>query len=419
MEQKADLTTGRVRLWNTNYTLVWIANFMLYFSFMLLVPLFPLYLRDTFGADKEMIGWVLSGYTIAALVVRPFSGWVVDSFPRKTVLLLCYFFVMLMFAGYLAAGSLTMFALFRTLHGAPFGATTVASTTVAIDVLAPSRRAEGIGYFGLANNFATAISPTIAIFLLHAFGNNYDLLFLLSLIVSFIGVVIVTRIRMPKKNHAASVNDSSDLQADGAKTPAQSIRVVSLDRFILLKAWREGLCMLCYSFSYGVIATYLAIYGEEELGIKGGTGLFFLLLASGLALSRLTGAKGLRQGRVSHNAAEGVVVSLFGYFLFAALHNPFGFYGAALIIGLGNGHMYPAFQNMFINLAPNSQRGTATSTLLTSWDIGVGIGVLVGGVAAEQINYHAAFWIMWIVNLLGVSMFFLFARKHYDRNKLR
>ena len=66
------------RLWNSNYTKIWVANFMLYFSFMLLMPLFPLYLRDTFGASKEVIGVVLSGYTIAALVIRPFSGYMVD-----------------------------------------------------------------------------------------------------------------------------------------------------------------------------------------------------------------------------------------------------------------------------------------------------------------------------------------------------
>ena len=132
-------------LWNSNYLKVWAANFMIFFSFMLLTPLLPSYLSDTFGADKQTIGIVLSGYTITALMIRSLSGFLVDSFPRRMVLIASYFLFALLFAGYIAAGSLLLFAIVRTLHGAPFGATTVSNSTVAIDVLHPTRRAEGIG----------------------------------------------------------------------------------------------------------------------------------------------------------------------------------------------------------------------------------------------------------------------------------
>ena len=98
---------------------------MLYFSFMVLTPLLPLYLSEAFGADKDTIGLVLSGYAVTALLIRPFSGYFVDSFPRKTVLLLFYGLFALLFGGYLVAGSLLLFGVVRTLHGAPMGAATV------------------------------------------------------------------------------------------------------------------------------------------------------------------------------------------------------------------------------------------------------------------------------------------------------
>ena len=79
------------RLWNSNYWKVMIANFTLSFSFYLLTPLLPLYLSETYGTTKDMIGVVLSGYTVTALLVRPFSGFVVDSFSRKRVLLISLF----------------------------------------------------------------------------------------------------------------------------------------------------------------------------------------------------------------------------------------------------------------------------------------------------------------------------------------
>ena len=87
----SEQTEVKEKLWNSNYTKVWIANFMIFFSFMLLAPMLPLYMSDTFDANKDIIGIVLSGYTLTALLIRPFSGFFVDSFPRKKVLLICYF----------------------------------------------------------------------------------------------------------------------------------------------------------------------------------------------------------------------------------------------------------------------------------------------------------------------------------------
>ena len=395
-----DTSEQKPKLWNSNYLRVWVANFMIFFSFMLLTPLLPSYLSETFGADKQTIGIVLSGYTLTALMIRSLSGFLVDSFPRRIVLMVSYFIFALCFAGYLVAGSLLAFAIVRTMHGAPFGATTVSNSTVAIDVLHPERRAEGIGYYGLSNNIATAISPTVALLLFDRWG-SYNMLFWAALITAMIGLWSTSTVKMR----------SREIKRDK--------RPLSLDRFILLKGWREGAAMICYSFSYGVLATYIAIYGKEELGITGGTGLFFMLLAIGLILSRLVGSRTLRQGKVTQNATIGTAISLFGYLLFAAVHNLWGYYGAALIIGLGNGHMFPAFQTMFINLADNSQRGTANSTLLVSWDIGVGLGILVGGIVSQHAGYSAAFWTAWGVNLVGVVIYNLFVRRHFLANKLR
>ena len=373
---------------------------MLYFSFMVLTPLLPLYLSEEFGANKDQIGMVLSGYALTALLVRPFSGFIVDSFPRKVVLLVCYFLFFILFGGYLVAGSLLAFFVVRTLHGAPMGATTVANSTVAIDVLPSDRRAEGIGYYGLSNNLATAISPTVGLLVYHWWG-NYQGIFLIAMFTAGLGLAINSTLKLKPRELKRERNP------------------LSLDRFLLLESWREFICMTCYAFSYGVISTYLAIYGKEKLGITAGTGLFFALLSTGLILSRLVGARSLREGRVVENAGHGVLISLFGYLLFAALHHPVGYYGAALVIGLGNGHMFPAFQTMFINLAPNSRRGTANSTLLTAWDLGVGLGIIVGGVVAEWWSYSAAFWSGWMVNAVGTLLFFLITRQHFLRKRLR
>lgn len=395
-----NLVEKQEKLWNSNYLKVWIANFMIFFSFMLLTPLLPLYLKETFAADKQTIGMVLSGYTLLALLIRPFGGFFVDSFPRKKVLLICYGLFTIFFGGYLMAGSLLLFTLVRTLHGAPFGASTVANSTVAIDVLHPTRRAEGIGYYGLSNNIASAIAPALAIYILNI-THNYQLLFWLAFLTSAIGLGINATLQLNPR----------ELIKDKPK--------ISLDRFFLLKGWSEGLSMICLSFSYGVTATYVAIYGKETLNISGGSAIFFMLLSIGLILSRLVGSRTLRQGKITQNASVGILISLCGYLMFALLQNPIGYYGSAFIVGLGNGHMWPAYQTMFLNLAPHTQRGTANSSILISWDIGVGLGILVGGVIAEHFGYQQAFIASALVNLVGILIFFGYAKKDFLKNKLR
>ncbi|MBO5719871.1 MAG: hypothetical protein J6R71_09690, partial [Bacteroidales bacterium] len=60
-------TKTKEKLWNSNYTKALLCNFMIFFSFMLVAPLLPIYLQERFAADKHTIGVVLSAYTIVAL----------------------------------------------------------------------------------------------------------------------------------------------------------------------------------------------------------------------------------------------------------------------------------------------------------------------------------------------------------------
>ena len=382
------------RLWNRNYCKVMAANFTLFFAFYVLTPLLPLYLSEHFGATKDVIGLVLSGYTITALVVRPFSGYVVDTFPRKTVLMVCFSAFAIFFAGYLAASSLLLFTIVRTLHGGPFGALTVAYSTVAIDVLPSSRRTEGIGYYGLSNNLAMAIAPTVGIFI-YKLTDSFELLFWLALAVACAGWLTDATVKTRRNG--------------GAKVPSK----LSLDRFFLLRGWLLGINMVAFGFSFGVLSNYLAIYGKEVMGITGGTGTYFMLCSVGLILSRLQGGKALRQGRLTFNAGSGMVISFIGYTLFILVPNMVGYYASALLIGLGNGHMWPAFQNMTISVASNSQRGTANSTILVSWDLGMGLGILLGGVISELLGYSAAFWTVVLVNGSGVALFFIATKQFF------
>lgn len=387
------------KLWNRDYCIAMAGNFLLFFSFYLLTPLLPIYLDAQFGADKDMIGLVLSGYVIAALIVRPFSGFIVDSFNRKKVLVTCFFFFFICFTGYVGAGTLLMFAIVRTIHGLPFGATTVANSTVAVDVLPSSRRNEGIGFYGLSNNLAMAVAPSAGIWIYGATG-NFTLLFWISLGVALLGFWCSTAIRVPYRK------------------PVDGKPHLSMDHFFLTRAWMMAVNILLFGLCWGVMSNYVALYGKQQLGIVDGTGIFFALLSAGLFVSRLYGVKGLRAGKLTENALEGAIISTVGYTLFALAPGIWAFYLSALLIGLGNGRMYPAFLNMFISVARHDQRGTANSSILTSWDVGMGLGILLGGVLSQYFGYSTAFWFTAASQATGTLLILLFTRRFFLARKL-
>lgn len=313
--------------------------------------------------------------------------------------MLCFFAFFICFAGYIGAGTLLMFAIVRTMHGIPFGATTVANSTVAIDVLPSSRRNEGIGFYGLSNNLAMAIAPSAGIYIYSA-TSNFGLLFWIALILALAGFFCSTTVQLPKR----------------ATVPGKP--KLSLDHFFLGKAWLMAINICFFGLCWGVMSNYVAIYGKEQLGITDGTGLFFMILSTGLVIARLFGRKRLRAGKITQSCAIGVCLSLIGYVLFASGLGAWSYYLSALFVGLGNGQMYPAFLNMFISVARHDQRGTANSSILISWDLGMGLGILLGGFVVEYLNYQAAFWVAAAMQAAGTLLFLLATRKFYLARKI-
>ena len=95
------------------------------------------------------------------------------------------------------------------------------------------------------------------------------------------------------------------------------------------------------------------------------------------------------------------------------------FFGTALILGVAFGTMFPAFNTLFVNLAPHNQRGTATSTYLTSWDVGLGIGMLTGGYLAEIATFKIAYLFGASLTVVSLLYFHLKAGPHFEKNRLR
>lgn len=395
------------KLITKNYIEILAANFLLFFGSWLLMPVLPFYLAEVFDANKTTIGAVLSCYTIAALCIRPFSGYLLDTFARKPLYLLAYFTFTAIFGGYLIAGTLTLFILFRIIHGVSFGMVTVSGNTIVIDIMPSSRRGEGLGYYGLANNIAMSIGPMTGLFL-HDAGADYTLIFCCSLGSCLIGFLCASLVKTTYK-------------------PPVKREPISLDRFILLKGIPAGFSLLLLSIPYGMTTNYVAMYAKQ-IGIQASTGFFFTFMALGMAVSRLFSGRLVDRGMVTQVIEAGLYLVCFCFFglsscgwltTWSLQWTTYFLFTIALLLGIGFGTMFPAYNTLFVNLAPNNQRGTATSTYLTSWDVGIGAGMLLGGYIAEIATFKMAY--LFGAALTVISLFYFRSKvaPHFHRHKLR
>lgn len=394
------------KLVTRSYVSILAANFLLYFGFYLLLPILPFYLTEVFHSSNASIGIILSCYTIAALCIRPFSGYLLDTFARKPLYLFAYFIFTGIFAGYLFAGTLTLFTILRIFHGFAFGTVTVAGNTIVIDIMPSSRRGEGLGYYGMMNNTAMSIGPMVGLFLHEIY--SFGVIFTCAFISCSIGLLMTFLVKTP------------------AKKPVKR-EALSLDRFILMKGIPAGVDLMLLSVPYGMTTTFVAIYAKE-MGITSGIGLFFTFMAIGMAVSRLFSGRQVDKGRIIKVISWGMYLVCFCYFLLSACNILMEynrilttgiFFGIALFLGIGFGTMFPAFNTLFVNLASNAQRGTATSTYLTSWDMGIGTGVLAGGYIGQFATFDKAFFFGACLTVFSVIYFKIKVAPHFEQNKLR
>lgn len=384
------------QLWSLNFINVCIANFLMACSFNLLMPSIPLYITEHLGVPQSQTGIVLASYAIALIFVRPFSGFLVDKFPRKRMLLIGLVGYVLVFFGYFWASTVLLFVLVRFMHGLTWGLSTVSSSTLTIDVVPSERRAEGVGFYATAMNVAMAIGPFIAIHIYHNY--SFQILLWCAIAMGILGILAAALITAPQQV----------LQKD--KEP------FTLDRFFLVKGWPIFLNQMLPTFAWGTIGPFVAQYG---LSIKvENPGIFFLFWAGGIILSRVFAGKLVDKGHVHRVAVGALILITCAFYVFATVHNIYAFCISGIFIGIGFGALFPSFQILYINLVPNNKRGTANSTYFLAFDLGLAFGMLAGGYISGYFSFEILYIVASAFCLLSIAVYILNSRRVYEKNRL-
>lgn len=162
-------------LWTRDFIFLTIANLLMAIAFYFMTPTMALFMTDRFEADERQIGLVMFSFTIAAILMRPLAGYLLDSFKRYRIYVISYLLFTALFVLYPPLLSLALLLLLRFVHGISWGALNTAGYTLAVDMIPEKRRGEGIGFFGIYMNAAMAIGPALALFVVQQ--SSYDALF--------------------------------------------------------------------------------------------------------------------------------------------------------------------------------------------------------------------------------------------------
>ena len=382
------------KIWNRDFILLTLSNFFMCITYYALISALPVYLVNELHAGKSQVGLVLAAYTIASVLIRPFSGFALDKFGRRTILLLALIFYTSLFAGYLIAFSIVALILLRFAQGLTWGVTTISGSTIAVDIIPTAKRGEGIGYFSLSTTMGMSVGPIVGAFIIHHGG--YSELFLSALFISLMSLIFAYSIRLPRKLTTRKEID------------------FSIGNLFHRKSILPSVNLLVIMTTYGGLLSFIALFGRE-IGIEN-TSLFFLIFAAGIGISRLTAGKTFDRKGPLGILTFCLILMIAGFPLLALVRNAAGFYISGLIIGFGIGVIFPTFQTIVNNLADDRNRGAANSTLYTALDLGMGLGMIVSGLIAQYISIQTVFLLSSLVCIAGLVFFRLKVIGPYNRN---
>ena len=386
-------------LWTKSYLFGCAANLMMGLAFYEIIPVLPLYLRDTLHVPGAFLGFIMSVYVIAAIVARPWIAPLVDRGDRKKIYMICFILLALSFSGYAMAATGTMILVVRIVQGLIWGGMTTAGPTLAADIIPDVRRGEGLGFYGMTMTLGMCLGPVIGLQLFES--HSFAFLTLFSMGLALVGVAFGACIRAPKM----PVNEAVIESPKGV-----------LDRLVLRVGIPLAINVMMASFSYGIVAVYSAMYGVKY-GFKY-AGMFYALMGIGMFVSRFIVGRQIDRGRVAELSVISLSILALSFGALALLPLEPVYYGAAVLIGGGFGIFIPTFQTMKLNMASRGHRGAANSTFFTAFDLGIGAGRFLGGKIYALLSLNWAFGIGALFNLAAIAYFYMVSHDHYRRNKL-
>ncbi|HEY9627330.1 MAG TPA: DHA2 family efflux MFS transporter permease subunit [Coleofasciculaceae cyanobacterium] len=145
-------------------------------------------IQANLGATVSEVGWVVSGYAIANVILIPLSAWLGDCFGKKTyfVFSMVGFTVASVLCG--LSPNLPLLIIFRILQGLCGGGLLAKAQSILFETFPPSEQGLAQAVFGVGVIAGPAIGPTLGGYLTDSVGWRW--IFLINLPVGIVAVIM-------------------------------------------------------------------------------------------------------------------------------------------------------------------------------------------------------------------------------------
>ena len=370
-------------LFTLNFAIICMANLTLYMVFYGMNPTLPIYIEQ-FGGTTKIAGLALTSLTLAAIIARPVTGWCIDKYGRRLVLIIGLLLFLLPSLVFIRMIPVLWLILFRFIQGLGWGVGHTAVTNVALDVVPPQRMGEGLGYFTLFTSIAMALSPPIALWLIGQY--SFQLLFIVSSLVIICTLIVTLFIRYPK-----------------IEKPPAGDKPVFLEKSALL----PSLAIFLVMFPYSAVVSFLALY-TLDLGLQT-AGYFFTAMAFTTMVARpLSGYIVDKMGRKGFDICFGIgtVPPIIALVILVFLSSTLHLVIAGLLYGVCNGFLLSTLLILAVRRAPPERKGAANATYWTAVDVGVAAGSMFWGFIAADLGYQLMFGLTIIPFAIAIFIYY-------------
>ncbi|MER2260555.1 MAG: MFS transporter [Psychrobacillus sp.] len=387
--------TNKEPIWTKPFISLFSTNFSIFIIFYGLVTVLPLYATDVLERSDEDAGLLMTIFLISAIMMRPFTGKLLDLAGKRKMLWISLFLYLICTVMYYFIEPFSILLILRFVQGIWFSIATTASGSLAADNIPPSRRGAGLGYFTMSTNLAVVVGPFIALTIVQYF--SYDTFFIAMSILLLIGAL--TALSIPPEKQPA--------------VPPVRAKMTLNDLFEK-KSLPIALIGSLVAFSYASILSYLSIYSQQK-DLLYLTSSFFAVFAIVMLVSRPFTGRIFDEKGPRYIIIPGLVLFMFGLILLAFMDSPFIFLLSGAFIGLGYGAIVPSFQTLAIQSTTHERSGYATATFFTLFDTGIAIGSFILGIVASKLGYQGLY--MLSSGIVGLTLIvFLMQMKRLRAN---
>ena len=382
------------RLWSPAFINYGISSGILYMTQYVLVAALPIVITSELSGSDLDAGLAMTYFQIGTIVCRLFAGRLIDGFNKRVVLLLSTALFFIIMGLFNFTTSLEAIFVLRGLHGVVFALGTTVMAALAVLVLPPNRKGEGINMFAIFSNVAMVLGPAIGLYALASYGSIALYLFLTIMT----GLDLVLSNCIPLSKELAMPKPSTH-------------KGWHISQFIEKRSLPWALMGLFIGFTYSGVLVFIPIeLNSMGSGIWGSA--FFAIFAVMIIISRPLVGKAYARYGSKYIIYPGLVLFILGLLALGIATTPLTIILTAPLLGLGYGAAQPAFQALAIQSAPIERAGVSTATYFLALDISVGAGSVILALLASAVGYQYLYMFTAVIMIVALALYHIWIKRY-------